>query len=103
MRSEVARLLGLRTTWRAQETGVPSHVHGSMAKLFASETMVQTMSELLDIAGPEAQLQHGEAGAPADGWLEHAYRHVQVTTIYGGTSEIQLGIVAKRILNLPGA
>jgi alkylation response protein AidB-like acyl-CoA dehydrogenase len=72
-----------------------------MAKLYASEAMVSTVSELLDLVGPEAQLQHGSADAPMDGWLEHAYRHVQVTTIYGGTSEIQRSIIAEHGLGLP--
>lgn len=101
MRSEVARLLGLRTTWAAQLTGVPSHVHGSMAKLFATEAMVRTAGELLDLLGAEGQLQHGAEHAPADGWLEHAFRHLQVTTIYGGTSEIQRSIIAEHGLGLP--
>ena len=100
MRSEVGRLLGLRTTWAAAD-GVPSHVHGSMAKLYATEALVQTASELVDLLGAEGVLQHGEPGAPADGWLEHALRHVQVTTIYGGTSEVQRSIIAEHGLGLP--
>ena len=101
LRREVAVLLGQRTTWGAQANGVPSHVHGSMAKLFATEALVTTASELLDLLGAEGQLQHGAPGAPAAGWLEHAFRHVQVTTIYGGTSEIQRSIVAELGLGLP--
>jgi alkylation response protein AidB-like acyl-CoA dehydrogenase len=101
LRREVAVLLGQRTTWGAQASGVPSHVHGSMAKLFSTEALVTTASELLDLLGAEGQLQHGAAGAPAEGWLEHAYRHVQVTTIYGGTSEIQRSIIAELGLGLP--
>jgi alkylation response protein AidB-like acyl-CoA dehydrogenase len=101
IRAEVARLLSLRTTWGAQRSGVPSHVHGSMAKLFASESMVRTASELLDLLGAEGQLQHGAAGAPAEGWLEQAFRHLQVTTIYGGTSEVQRSIIAEAGLGLP--
>lgn len=101
MRREVASLLGLRTTWGAQETGVPSHLHGSMAKLYTTEALVSTASELLDLMGPEGQLQVGADDAPAGGWIEHAFRHVQVTTIYGGTSEIQRSIIAEHGLGLP--
>lgn len=101
IRGEVARLLGLRTAWSAQATGVPSHVHGSMAKLFATESLVQTVSALLDLLGADGQLQRGAEQAPADGWLEHAFRHVPVTTIYGGTSEIQRSIIAEHHLGLP--
>jgi len=101
MRREVGTLLGLRTTWGAGEAGVPSHVHGSMAKLYTTEALVTMASELLDLLGEEGQLQHGAAGAPAGGWIEHAFRHVQVTTIYGGTSEIQRSIIAEIGLGLP--
>lgn len=101
VRSEVGRLLSLRTVWGAAAEGVPSHVHGSMAKLYGSEALVRTASELVDLTGAEGVLQHGAADAPADGWLEHALRHVQVTTIYGGTSEVQRSIIAEHALGLP--
>jgi len=39
--------------------------------------------------------------AAADGWIEAIYRHCQVTTIYGGTSEVLRGIIAQRGLALP--
>ena len=37
----------------------------------------------------------------ADGWIEAVYRHCQVTTIYGGTSEVLRGVIAERGLQLP--
>ena len=46
-------------------------------------------------------LPHGEDAAPIAGLVEHAYRHSTVTTIYGGTSEVQRGIIAERGLGLP--
>ena len=101
IRVEVSQVLGFRTVWGAAQEGVPSHVHGSMGKLFASESLVSSASELLDLLGTEGVLQHGEADAPVDGWIEHAYRHSQVTTIYGGTSEIQRSIIAEHGLGLP--
>lgn len=97
---EVARLLGLRTSWVAHRGDLPG-VEGSMSKLFASEAFQRACSDLLDLVGPEGLRRHGEPDAPADGWIEHAYRHAAVGTIYGGSSEIQRGIIAERGLRLP--
>jgi alkylation response protein AidB-like acyl-CoA dehydrogenase len=100
LENEVGKLLSWRATWLNGEGGMPV-VEGSMAKLWASESFRRTSSDLLDLLGPAGVLQHGEAGAPVDGWVEHAYRHSQVMTIYAGTSEIQRSIIAERGLGLP--
>ena len=63
-----------------------------MSKLFQSEWFTAMASELLDLAGPD--------GTPP-GHLEHAFRHSTVTTIYGGSSEVQRGIIAERGLGSP--
>jgi alkylation response protein AidB-like acyl-CoA dehydrogenase len=101
IRAEVGRLLNLRTIWDSAHNGVPNPVFGSMAKLYLTEALVASLSELLDRLGPAGVLQNGDPDAPAEGWLEAAFRHVPVTTIYGGTSEIQRSIVAERGLGLP--
>jgi alkylation response protein AidB-like acyl-CoA dehydrogenase len=88
---EVSRLLVFRSAWLASEGGLPL-VEGSMAKLFTTEWFTAMAAELLDLAGPEAT----QAGL-----LEHAFRHSTVTTIYGGSSEVQRGIIAERGLGLP--
>lgn len=97
---EVARLLDLRVRWIAASGERPG-VEGSMSKLFSSELLVRAADELLDMLGPSGLLQHGEPAAPSDGWIEHSHRHAAVTTIYGGTSEVQRGIIAERGLGLP--
>jgi alkylation response protein AidB-like acyl-CoA dehydrogenase len=43
----------------------------------------------------------GEPGTVLDGLVEHAFRHAVVTTIYGGSSEVQREIIAGRGLGLP--
>ena len=97
---EVARALAHRMT-AVTATGTPGFVEGSMAKLFASEALVRAAADLLDASAPVGLLEHEAVGAAADGWIEHAYRHAQVTTIYAGTSEIQRSIIAERGLGLP--
>ena len=72
-----------------------------MAKLFTSEAFQRAATDLLDLLGAEGVLQHGSPGAPAEGWVEHAYRHAAVMTIYAGSSEVQRSIIAERGLGLP--
>jgi alkylation response protein AidB-like acyl-CoA dehydrogenase len=90
-RDEVARLLLYRTAWLAAEGALPL-VEGSMAKLFITEWFTAMSSDLLDTLGADGVLA---------GVVEHAYRHATVTTIYGGSSEVQRGIIAERGLGLP--
>jgi hypothetical protein len=57
----------------------------------------------LDVLGP-----HGLVAADGDepdpaGWVEEAWRHSKVTSIYGGTNEVQRNIIAQRGLGLPRA
>jgi alkylation response protein AidB-like acyl-CoA dehydrogenase len=47
-----------------------------------------------------ALLPRGERATVHEGHLEHAFRHAMVTTIYGGSSEVQREIIAQRGLGL---
>ena len=97
---EVARLLALRCSYVAATGGMPG-VEGSMHKLWYAEAMTADAAELVDMLGAEGVLAHGEPDAPVDGWVEQLHRHAAVTTIYGGTSEVQRDIIATRGLGLP--
>ena len=98
--NEVAKLLGYYAGWVDAQGRLPG-VEGSMAKVQRTESFVAESDLLLDLLGPEGARQHGAPGAAAGGDIEHAFRHAQVTTIFGGTSEIQRGIIAERGLGLP--
>jgi alkylation response protein AidB-like acyl-CoA dehydrogenase len=98
--NEVSNVLGWRAAWMASEGALPG-VEGTMAKLFTTEHYQRSADDLIDCLGAEGLRRHGEDGAPADGWIEALYRHCQVTTIYGGTSEICRGVIAERGLGLP--
>ena len=100
--NEVADLLGSRAVWIAASGDLPG-LEGSQAKLFATETYTQATEWICDLLGPEGVLQHGVPGAPADGFLEKSLRNATVTTIAGGTSEIQRNNIAERLLGLPRA
>lgn len=98
--AEASRLLGLRAAWLAAQ-GETTMSEGPMAKLFSTEAYTAASADLLDLVGT-AGLQTSGHDIPRGATLiEHAFRHSQVTTIYGGTSEIQRSIIAERGLGLP--
>ncbi len=99
--NEVSNLLGWRAAWMAAEGTLPG-VEGTMAKLFTTEHYQFAGNELIDALGIDGVTRHGDPTAiAADGWIEAIYRHCQVTTIYGGTSEVCRGVIAERGLQLP--
>jgi alkylation response protein AidB-like acyl-CoA dehydrogenase len=100
--NEVASLLTQRAAWIAASGGLPG-LEGSMAKVFATESYQKASAWLLSAAGPVGLLGRGQPGAAADGWIEYDARHSPVTTIYGGTSEINRNNIAERHLGLPKA
>jgi alkylation response protein AidB-like acyl-CoA dehydrogenase len=100
--NEVATLLTLRAAWIAASGGLPG-LEGSMAKIFATEAYQKAAKWFSHAAAPTGLLQFHEPGAAGDGFLEYDLRHSPVTTIYGGTSEINRNNVAERHLGLPKA
>jgi alkylation response protein AidB-like acyl-CoA dehydrogenase len=98
--NEVAKLLGYRVSWVAASGGLPG-VEGSMHKLWYAEHLNTAASELVDMLAEEGALGAGDPDAPVEGLVERTYRHAPVTTIYGGSSEIQRSIIAERGLGLP--
>jgi alkylation response protein AidB-like acyl-CoA dehydrogenase len=101
-RLEVARLLVYRSAWMAAGGALP-HVEGSMAKLVVTEAFVAASSDLVDMLGAKGIIPRSDATTVSRGLLEHAFRHAMVTTIYGGSSEVQREIIAQRGLGLPRA
>ena len=73
----------------------------SALKYYGSELNKRRMELLMAIGGSDALEWEGERsndGATARSWLRS-----KANSIEGGTSEVQLNVVAKRILGLPGA
>ena len=97
---EVGRLLLFRSAWLSSRGEMPQ-VEGSMAKLHITEAFVRASSDLIDLLGPAGLVALGDEGAVLGGLVEHAFRHSVVTTIYGGSSEVQREIIAGRGLGLP--
>ena len=53
--------------------------------------------------GPEGLVRKGDKYAPMNGWFAEQYMASVPSTIAGGTSEIQRGIIATRGLGMPRA
>ncbi len=73
----------------------------AMMKYYWAELNKRRQELTMDIGGSQALEWEGEAsndGERARDWLR-----AKGNSIEGGTSEIQLGVIAKRILSLPGA
>lgn len=83
--------------------GADSGPRGSMVKLRWSQLLQSGMSLWLGAIGPEAAHFEGLDGAPGHFDMPYALQgalYSRVTTIYGGSSEIQHNIIARRALGL---
>jgi acyl-CoA dehydrogenase len=69
----------------------------SFLKLYGTELNKLRHELLMDIAGDDALRWHGPGNDLCRMWLR-----TKGNSIEGGTSEIQLNIIAKRVLGLPG-
>ena len=94
-RIQASQMLSYRSLWAVAE-GRNTAWYGPAAKMFSSERYLTDSAELLDMLAPYSLLEKGPAGA-----VNLGYRHSQVTTTYGGTSEVHRSIIAERQLGLP--
>lgn len=90
---EAARLLTYRAAWMA-DRGLFTKEHVpylSMAKYHATELAVRVSGEALQMLGA--------AGYMEDHPLELAYRDAKQLTIVEGTSQVQLGLIARGVID----
>lgn len=86
---EASKLLVYRAAHLRSE-GLPCGKEASMAKLFASQTAMDTAIEAVQI--------FGGYGYTEDYPVERYFRDAKVTQIYEGTSEIQRIVISKHVL-----
>jgi len=98
--SEALRLTSLRHLTK-QLRGNPPGPEGSIEKLFWSEMYQRMLETAMAITGPYSQLSPADAHAPHDGRWPHLFLYSRGRTIAAGSSEIQRGIIAQRVLGLP--
>jgi alkylation response protein AidB-like acyl-CoA dehydrogenase len=92
---QVLGLLGFRTTL-AQLSGVEPGAGSSVRKLVGGHHARECAAMALDLMGP--------AGVVAEGVAEQAtfmFLQAQCLTIAGGTTNVQLNVIAERLLGLP--
>ena len=85
---DAARLMMFHAAW-LHDQGREHMKEAAMAKLLSSEVSMEVASEAMQI--------HGGYGFTTDSPVERYFRDARLGTITEGTSEIQLGIIARRI------
>jgi acyl-CoA dehydrogenase len=98
---EAAFRLMLRRAGDLHEARQAHPAMSSMLKYYGAELNKRRWELLVAIGGSDAlewESQRSEGGKVARTWLR-----TKGNSIEGGTSEIQLNVIAKRILELPGA
>ena len=73
----------------------------SMLKYYGTELNKSRMELLMSVAGSDGLLWDGEGDR--DGDLSRGWLRSRANSIEGGTSEVNLNIIAKRVLDLPSA
>lgn len=92
-----AKLLNLRSTLLTLAGGDPMPA-AAVSKLLSMRTGQGYAEFGVSTFGGDAAI--GDAEQSAGKWSEYLLMS-RATTIYGGTSEVQLNIIAERLLGLP--
>ena len=85
----------------AAKVGRPPGPESSLFKIYGTELNQRRLELLLSIAGPQALGWDGPGFEDHELTLTRDWLRSRGNTIEGGTSEIQLNIIAKRVLGLP--
>jgi alkylation response protein AidB-like acyl-CoA dehydrogenase len=86
---EASRML-VRRAAAMQDSGDDIELAASIAKVFASESAMETAIKAIQV--------HGGVGYTTEYPLERYFRDAKATEIYGGTSEIQRAFISKKML-----
>jgi len=86
VKRDAARMLVFRAGY-LKDTGAPSTVETSIAKLYATESAVECANSAIQV--------HGGSGYVDDYPVERYLRDARVTTLYEGTSQIQKLIIGR--------
>jgi alkylation response protein AidB-like acyl-CoA dehydrogenase len=99
---EITRLNNWRTLTRLQRREALGP-ESSFVKLFWSEMSQRMHDTLMALLGPAGLCWQPGPRAVDGGRLARSYLYYRAASIFAGTSEIQRGILAERVLGLPRA
>jgi len=91
-----ATMLHYRTLWVTAEKK-PNLAYGPSSKMFSSEVYQKDASDLLNLTAPESLVFDSAEAAQ----INLCYRLSQVSTVYGGSSEVHRSMIAEKQLGLP--
>jgi len=86
---------------QGRKPGAKPGAESSLLKLYASELNMRRLSMALRVLGPQATGWEGPGFANEELALTRDWLRSRGNAIEGGTSEIQLNIIAKHLLGLP--
>jgi alkylation response protein AidB-like acyl-CoA dehydrogenase len=98
---ELAFRLTLERTGELARQGKVHPAFSSVLKFYGAELNKRRYELLMASGGSDALEWEGERSR--DGELARTWLRSKANSIEGGTSEVQLNVIAKRILGLPGA
>jgi acyl-CoA dehydrogenase len=98
---EAAYQLTLERIRRTVEAGAAPGPESSILKICGSELKQRRYELAMQIAGPQGLGWEGPGFEPAELELTREWLRSRANSIEGGSSEIQLNIIAKRVLGLP--
>ncbi|RLA46882.1 MAG: acyl-CoA dehydrogenase [Gammaproteobacteria bacterium] len=93
--------LTLKRAFDEAKAGASSGETSSMFKFYGSENVQVKHELMLEAMGTNALAWEGEDFSSGELETLRTWLGCKATTIYGGSSEIQLNIIAKRVLGLP--
>lgn len=109
LRSQIARFQADEAAFRLTmerfgdelKTGQTHPAFSSVLKGYGAELNKRRYELLMATAGSDAL--EWESARSGEGGLSRAWLRTKANSIEGGTTEVQLNVIAKRILDLPGA
>jgi alkylation response protein AidB-like acyl-CoA dehydrogenase len=99
-RVEILRFLNYDTMTKLSR-GLDPGAESSLKKEFWTRLVQHLHETILEVEGADAQLMPGDPRAVDDGAWQQTFLYSKSQSISGGTSEIQMNIMATRMLGLP--
>jgi acyl-CoA dehydrogenase len=97
----VAFKLSMERAGDLAKIGQAHPAYSSLLKYYGTELNKRRLELMMSAVGSDALEWEGERSR--EGFVARAWLRSKANSIEGGTSEVQLNIIAKRILGLPGA